>query len=142
MSTTLTVTHAGRSRAFELELPGLVSDADIIRVAEEVSGLRSGTLVNFVVDRLRGMGGEDAVYVRPKVPFGSDVEGMRKLVQETSDAILADKKRELLATMAATIMSGMLGSPTLNKTISNAQLAEGVVALARCILADIDRGED
>lgn len=62
----LNLTYNGISTNYELQgLMGLTDD-DIRRVAEEISGLGEGGLASFVVDRT-----QDTFYVRPKVPFGS-----------------------------------------------------------------------
>jgi hypothetical protein len=80
--TTLNITYNGMSADVPVELDGHVSDADVRRIALEMvrSGgvpgmhlahLRDETFQNYVVDRFRGHHGEDRIYLRPKVPFGS-----------------------------------------------------------------------
>jgi hypothetical protein len=58
--------------SYQHELDGMLglADNEILRVAEEVCALGDGALSLFVVDRVN-----DTVYVRPKVPFGSDPFG-------------------------------------------------------------------
>jgi hypothetical protein len=78
----LNITYQGQSADYELALDFAASDADIMRIATEV--VRSGgvrglhvpnlphnAFVNYVVDRLTGPGGEQRIYLRPKVPFGA-----------------------------------------------------------------------
>ena len=77
----LNITYQGQSADYELQLDFATSDADIRRIAVEV--VRSGgakglylpnlphnAFASFVVDRLTGPGGEQRIYLRPKVPFG------------------------------------------------------------------------
>ena len=77
----LNITYQGQSADYELALDFATSDADIRRIAVEV--VRSGgakglylpnlphnAFASFVVDRLTGPGGEQRIYLRPKVPFG------------------------------------------------------------------------
>ncbi|MCW5802912.1 MAG: hypothetical protein KIT31_11045 [Deltaproteobacteria bacterium] len=78
----LNITYMGQSADYELALDAHTSDADIKRIAIEVvraGGVRglhvpdlpANAFVSFVVDRLRGTGGEQRIYLRPKVPFGA-----------------------------------------------------------------------
>jgi hypothetical protein len=80
--TILNITYQGRSADYHLDLDHATSDADIRRIAVEVvrsGGVRGLHLPNlamstfntFVVDRLRAPNGEQRIYLRPKVPFGS-----------------------------------------------------------------------
>jgi hypothetical protein len=79
----LNITYMGQSADYELALDAVhTTDADIKRIALEVvraGGVRGLHVPNlttnafeaFVVDRLRGPGGEQRIYLRPKVPFGA-----------------------------------------------------------------------
>lgn len=80
--TTLNITYQGQSADYDLAIDYAASDADIRRIAAEVvrSGgvrglhvpeLRDDAFDSFVVDRLRGDGGQEKIYLRPKVPFGA-----------------------------------------------------------------------
>lgn len=77
----LNITYQGHSADYELAIDFATTDADIRRIAVEV--VRSGgakgmflpnlphnAFASFVVDRLTGPGGEQRIYLRPKVPFG------------------------------------------------------------------------
>lgn len=77
----LNITYQGQSADYHMALDYDASDADIRRIAWEVvrsgsvRGLHAPRLTEdafrgYVVDRLRGPGGEPRVYLRPKVPFG------------------------------------------------------------------------
>ena len=79
--TILNITYQGQSADYDLAIDYNASDADIRRIACEVvrsGGVRGLHLPNldddafqaFVVDRLRAPGGEQRIYLRPKVPFG------------------------------------------------------------------------
>ncbi len=79
--TTLNITYQGQNADYDLSIDTAVSDADIRRIAAEVvrsggvRGLHVPDLQNeafdgFVVDRVRAPGGEERIYLRPKVPFG------------------------------------------------------------------------
>lgn len=79
--TTLNITYQGQNADYDLSIDTTVSDADIRRIAAEVvrsggvRGLHVPDLQNeafdgFVVDRVRAPGGEERIYLRPKVPFG------------------------------------------------------------------------
>ncbi len=78
----LNITYRGQSADYDLKLDDVTSDDDIRRIAVEV--IRSGGIrglhvaqlpydafANYVVDRLRSPGGEQRIYLRPKVPFGA-----------------------------------------------------------------------
>lgn len=78
----LNITYNGQSADLPLELDGYVTDADVRRIAVEV--VRSGgapglqvtrlsdeAFTHYVVDRFRSPGGEERIYLRPKVPFGA-----------------------------------------------------------------------
>lgn len=78
----LNITYQGQSADYHLALDHTASDADIRRIACEVvrsggvRGLHAPRLADdafrgYVVDRLRGPGGEPRIYLRPKVPFGA-----------------------------------------------------------------------
>lgn len=82
----LNITYQGHSADYQLGLDYNATDGDIRRIAWEV--LRSGGIRGmhlphlpedafrgYVVDRLRGPGGEARVYLRPKVPFGGGGAG-------------------------------------------------------------------
>ena len=82
----LNITYQGHSADYELAIDFATTDADIRRIAVEV--VRSGgakglflpnlphnAFVSFVVDRLTGPGGEQRIYLRPKVPFGAVIRG-------------------------------------------------------------------
>ncbi len=75
----LNITYNGLSADYPIEVDGVVSDADLKRIAVEV--VRNGEVpglhlpnINlrafdgFVVDRLQGGA---RLYLRPKVPFGA-----------------------------------------------------------------------
>ena len=77
----LNITYQGQSADYDLSIDYQASDADIRRIACEV--VRSGSVrglhvphlsdnafAAYVVDRLRSPGGEQRIYLRPKVPFG------------------------------------------------------------------------
>ena len=79
---TLNITYNGMSADVPMELETRVTDNDIRRIAVEVvrSGgarglyipnLPNNAFASFVVDRLTGPGGEQRIYLRPKVPFGA-----------------------------------------------------------------------
>jgi hypothetical protein len=78
----LNITYNGVSADYPVPVDYALSDGDILRIAVEV--IRSGeiaglhiahlpenTFVNYVVDRMKSPSGEDRIYLRPKVPFGS-----------------------------------------------------------------------
>ena len=78
----LNITYQGNSGDYDLEIDYTASDADIRRIAVEVvrsggirglhlANLPDNAFANYVVDRLRSPGGEERIYLRPKVPFGS-----------------------------------------------------------------------
>jgi hypothetical protein len=78
---TLNITYGGQSADYDLDIDWQATDDDIRRIAVEVvrSGgvrglhvpeLRDDAFALFVVDRLRASGGEQRIYLRPKVPFG------------------------------------------------------------------------
>ena len=78
----LNITYQGLSADAEVGLDRSLTDGDIRRIAVElvrsgglrglhVANLRQDAFSDFVVDRLRGPSGEDRIYLRPKVPFGS-----------------------------------------------------------------------
>lgn len=67
---TLNLIHNGSSLTHTLEGLEGMNDADIKRVTEEVNHLPEGSLVYYVVDKF-----ETTIFVRPKVPFGSDPFG-------------------------------------------------------------------
>jgi hypothetical protein len=78
---TLNITYGGQSADYDLDIDWQATDDDIRRIAVEVvrSGgvrglhvpeLRDDAFALFVVDRLRAPGGEQRIYLRPKVPFG------------------------------------------------------------------------
>ncbi|HSD90070.1 MAG TPA: hypothetical protein VLB44_21210 [Kofleriaceae bacterium] len=78
----LNITYQGQSADYELAIDFATTDADIRRIAVEVvrsGGMRGLYIPNlphnafaaFVVDRLTGPGGEQRIYLRPKVPFGA-----------------------------------------------------------------------
>jgi hypothetical protein len=80
--TILNITYQGQSADYDLQLDFATSDADIRRIAVElvrsgnvrgihVPHLQANAFQSFVVDRLRGPGGEPRIYLRPKVPFGA-----------------------------------------------------------------------
>lgn len=80
----LNITYDGLAVDVPVALNGSVSDADVIRIAIEVirSGearglhiahLSEGAFAHYVVDRFRAPGGEERIYLRPKVPFGAFV---------------------------------------------------------------------
>ena len=80
--TVLNITYNGQSADYDLALDTTASDADIRRIAVElvragnvrgmhVPGLTDDAFNAFVVDRLQGPTGEQRIYLRPKVPFGS-----------------------------------------------------------------------
>lgn len=82
----LNITYQGQSADYHLALDHGASDADLRRIACEVvrsggvRGLHAPRLPDdafrgYVVDRLRGPGGEPRIYLRPKVPFGAGVAG-------------------------------------------------------------------
>ena len=77
----LNITYQGNSGDYDLEVDHTASDADIKRIAVEVvrsGGIRGlhlknlpdNAFANYVVDRIRS-GGEQRIYLRPKVPFGA-----------------------------------------------------------------------
>lgn len=70
---TLNITFNGLSHDYPLELDAAVTDADVQRIGVEL--MQSNGLVttpdmfdNFVVDRMQD---GQRIYLRPKVPFGS-----------------------------------------------------------------------
>lgn len=65
----IVITHEGRTTEHEVE--GSFSNEYTLRVAEEIRELSVGALSDFVIDRM-ATDGVDRVYVRPKVPFGSE----------------------------------------------------------------------
>jgi hypothetical protein len=78
----LNITYQGHSADYQLAIDHHASDGDIRRIAAEV--VRAGGVPGlylphldhdafrqFVVDRLRGPDGQQRIYLRPKVPFGS-----------------------------------------------------------------------
>lgn len=78
----LNITYMGQSADYELALDTHATDGDIMRIATEVvraGGVRGlhvphlphNAFSNYVIDRLRGAGGEPRIYLRPKVPFGT-----------------------------------------------------------------------
>jgi hypothetical protein len=78
----LNITYQGNSGDYDLEIDYAASDADIRRIAVEVvrsggirglhlANLPDNAFANYVVDRLRAPGGEERIYLRPKVPFGA-----------------------------------------------------------------------
>jgi hypothetical protein len=78
----LNITYQGNSGDYDLEIDYAASDADIRRIAVEVvrsggirglhlANLPDNAFANYVVDRLRTPGGEERIYLRPKVPFGA-----------------------------------------------------------------------
>jgi hypothetical protein len=77
----LNITYQGQSADYDLAVDFATTDADIRRIAVEivrsggarglhVPNLPADAFVSFVVDRLTGPGGEQRIYLRPKVPFG------------------------------------------------------------------------
>lgn len=75
----LNITYNGLSADYPIEVDGVISDADLKRIAVEVvrggevPGLRlphldARAFDGFVVDRLQG---GQRLYLRPKVPFGA-----------------------------------------------------------------------
>jgi hypothetical protein len=82
----LNITYQGQSADYELALDFAASDDDVRRIATEVVGsgevrgldvrdLPRGAFDHYVIDRLRGPGGEERIYLRPKVPFGAGGHG-------------------------------------------------------------------
>jgi hypothetical protein len=80
--TVLNITFQGQSADYKLQIDWSASDADVRRIAVElvrsggarglhVANLRDDAFASFVVDRVRSANGEDRIYLRPKVPFGS-----------------------------------------------------------------------
>ena len=82
----LNITYQGQSADYDLSIDYHATDADIRRIAWEV--VRSGSVRGlhvphlpehafnaYVVDRLRSPGGEERIYLRPKVPFGAGAAG-------------------------------------------------------------------
>ena len=80
--TILNITYQGQSADYDMDIDFAATDADIRRIAVEVvrsGGIRGlhlqnlpeNAFANFVVDRLRTPGGEERIYLRPKVPFGA-----------------------------------------------------------------------
>ena len=78
----LNITYQAQSADYELAIDFATTDADIRRIAVEVvrsGGMRGlyipnlpqNSFASFVVDRLTGPGGEQRIYLRPKVPFGA-----------------------------------------------------------------------
>ena len=68
----LNVTYNGASQNVA-ELAYETGDDDVKRMAAEAMSLAPGVFANFVVDRFEVDSGQ-TVYLRPKVPFGADVE--------------------------------------------------------------------
>ena len=78
----LNITYNGISVDYPVPVDYALSDGDVLRIAVEVirSGeiaglhiaqLHANTFANYVVDRMKSPSGEDRIYLRPKVPFGS-----------------------------------------------------------------------
>ena len=78
----LNITYQGQSADYELAIDYRTDVAHIRRIAVEVvcsGGVRGlhlpdlgdGAFDHYVVDRLRAPGGEERIYLRPKVPFGA-----------------------------------------------------------------------
>lgn len=78
----LNITYMGHSADYDLRADDTTTDAELRRIAVEV--VRSGSVRglhvpqlpatafnDYVIDRLRGSRGETRIYLRPKVPFGS-----------------------------------------------------------------------
>jgi hypothetical protein len=69
---TLNITYKGLSTDVPLERQTLLTDADVRRIAVELlAPAQSDTFQHYVVDRFRAPGGEERIYLRPKVPFGA-----------------------------------------------------------------------
>ena len=80
----LNITYDGLSADYDMEIDYAVSDADLRRIAVEVvrsGGVRGLHLASmaedafehYVVDRMHAPGGEERIYLRPKVPFGRGI---------------------------------------------------------------------
>jgi hypothetical protein len=78
----LNITYGGFSADYPFELDGFLSDAEVRRLAAEVvraghvpglhvKNLTDRAFAHYVVDRFKGPGGVDRIYLRPKVPFGA-----------------------------------------------------------------------
>ena len=79
----LNITYQGLSADVPVELEVDVSDADVRRIAVElvrsggvpglhVANLDADAFTNYVVDRFATAQGGQRMYLRPKVPFGSN----------------------------------------------------------------------
>jgi hypothetical protein len=79
----LNITYNGMSADYPLDVDYNLTDRDVRRIAVEVvrsgglKGLHLGNLSdrafdNYVVDRFDTPGGGRRIYLRPKVPFGSN----------------------------------------------------------------------
>jgi hypothetical protein len=69
---TLNITYNGLSTDVPLERETLLTDADVRRIAVELlAPSQANTFQHYVVDRFRAPGGEERIYLRPKVPFGA-----------------------------------------------------------------------
>jgi hypothetical protein len=70
--TTLNITYNGLSTDVPLERETLLTDADVRRIAVELlTPVQADSFQHYVVDRFRAPGGEERIYLRPKVPFGA-----------------------------------------------------------------------
>lgn len=78
----LNITYNGLSADYDLDIDYSVSDVDLRRIAVEVvrsggvrglhiSNMDAHAFDNYVVDRMQAPGGEQRIYLRPKVPFGA-----------------------------------------------------------------------
>ena len=69
---TLNITYNGLSTDVPLERETLLTDADVRRIAVELlAPAQTDSFQHYVVDRFRAPGGEERIYLRPKVPFGA-----------------------------------------------------------------------
>jgi hypothetical protein len=66
------VTYNGLSHDLESTVPYEIGDEDVRRIAAEDRGVAPGTFDNFIVDRFDTPSGGKRLFLRPKVPFGSD----------------------------------------------------------------------
>lgn len=84
----LNITYGGVSADYPLDNDTHLTDADVRRIATEVvraggvrgmrfPGLPENAFDFYVVDRTSTRRGENRIYLRPKVPFGSADAGVR-----------------------------------------------------------------
>ena len=122
MTAVLNVTYNGLSHDLESTVPHDLGDEDIRRIAAEDRGVPPETFVNFVVDRFDTPAGGKRLFLRPKVPFGSDP--VVDNVIDAKRAELNEKVRDdaIKALAAVTTLQGLiielLGNPRYSPLLS------------------------